>query len=135
MKLKRIHHIDHVVRDLDRAVEQYRKLFDVPIDKQEPLPSRGVLTARFLLSDTWVVLVQPIRDDSPVKRFLDNHGEGFYHIAYEVDDLPAMVSHLKTQGVKLMNEMPRKGLEGWNLIDLERDETLGLMTQLVDPNP
>lgn len=134
VKLKRIHHIDYVVRDLDRAIAQYRKLFGVPLRDRERLESRGVDVARFRLGETWVVLVQPIREDSPVQRFLDKHGEGFYHIAYEVDDLSGMVSNLKAQGVKLINETPRRGLEGWKLVDLELEETFGLMTQLVDPN-
>ena len=134
MRLKRIHHIDYVVRDLDRAVAQYRKLFGAPLENRERLESRGVEMARFQLGGTWIVLVQPTREDSPVKRFLDQHGEGFYHIAYEVDDLPGMVSTLKAQGVKLMNDTPRRGLQGWKLVDLEMEETFGLMTQLVDPN-
>jgi len=134
VSLKGIHHIDYVVRDLDRAVAQYRKLFNVPLEKRERLESRGVDLARFRLGNTWIVLVQPIREDSPVKRFLDEHGEGFYHIAYEVEDLAGMVAHLQRNDVKLMNDSPRRGLEGWKLVDIDPDETFGLMTQLVDPS-
>ncbi len=71
MKLKRIHHIDFVVRDLDRAVEKYQKIFQVPIIKREKLESRGIEAARFMLGDTWIILVQPVSEDSPVKKFLD----------------------------------------------------------------
>lgn len=133
MRLRRIHHIDFVVRDLDRAVEQYRKLFNVSPGSRERLESRGVELARFRLGETWVVLVQAIRHDSPVKHFLDKHGEGFFHIAYEVEDVQGMATALKRQGVRLMNETPRRGLEGWKLVDLAEEETLGVMTQLVEP--
>ena len=133
MKLKRIHHIDYVVRDLNEAVARYQRLFDIPLRTRERLESRGVEIARFRLGDTWIILVQPIREDSPVRRFLDEHGEGFFHIAYEVEDLPGMVIDLKQQGVKLMNEVPRRGLEGWQLVDIEREETFGVLTQLVSP--
>lgn len=131
MKLKRIHHIDFVVRDLDRAVEKYQKIFQVSIKKREKLESRGVVAARFLLGDTWIILVQPVREDSPVQKFLDKYGEGFFHISYEVEDLEGLVGDLKAGGVKLMNDEPRIGLEGWKLVDLEMDETFGVMTQLV----
>ena len=133
MKLKRIHHIDYVVRDLNQAVARYQKLFGIPLRTRERLENRGVEIARFRLGDTWIILVQPIREDSPVRRFLDEHGEGFFHIAYEVEDLPGMVLDLKQQGVKLMNEVPRRGLEGWQLVDIEREETFGVLTQLVSP--
>jgi methylmalonyl-CoA/ethylmalonyl-CoA epimerase len=132
--LVRIHHIDDVVRDLDRAIEKYRKIFQVPLEARERLESRGVDLARFRLGDTWVVLVQPIREESPVQKFLEKHGEGFYHVAYEVKDLEGAVSGLRANGVRLMNETPRQGVEGWKLIDIEPQETFGVMTQLVDPN-
>ncbi len=134
MRLKRIHHIDYVVRDLDRAIEKYKKIFKVPLEERERLESRGVDLARFRLGDTWIILVQPIREDSPVKRFLDQHGEGFFHIAYEVRGLEKIALELKSQGIRLMNETPRQGLEGWKLLDLEIDETFGVLTQLVEPS-
>ena len=45
-----------------------------------------------------------------------------------------MVAHLQRNDVKLMNDSPRRGLEGWKLVDIDPDETFGLMTQLVDPS-
>lgn len=32
MRLVRIHHIDYIVRDLDRAIERYRQIFHVPLE-------------------------------------------------------------------------------------------------------
>lgn len=134
MNLKRIHHIDFIVRDLDRAVAKYQRLFGVSFGPRERLDSRGAELTRFRLGDTWIVLVQPLTDGSPIKRFLDEHGEGFYHIAFEVEDLPGIVSQMKSEGVRLMNEKPRKGVEGWSLVDLEMAETFGVMIQLADPS-
>ena len=131
MRLKRIHHIDFVVKDIDRAVEKYRRIFQAPMRDRERLEDRGIEAARFQLGDTWIILVQPIRPDSPVQRFLDEHGEGFFHIAYEVDEIENLVEDLKADGVQLVNERPRMGLEGWKLVDLEIAETFGVMTQLV----
>jgi hypothetical protein len=41
-----------------------------------------------------------------------------------VENVEAMVSHLKARGVNPMKDFPRRGLEV--------DETFGLMTQLLD---
>ncbi len=127
--LKRIHHIDFVVRDLDRAVEQYRRIFGIEPLPREELPERGVELVRFRVGETWVILVQPIREESPVQAFLDRHGEGFFHIAYAVDDFEATARNLERQGVR--TAPPRRGVEGWRLLDLELEETFGAMTQLV----
>ena len=129
--LKRIHHIDFVVRDLDRAVETYRRLFAVEPSPRERLAERGIELVRFRLGATWVILVQPVRRDSPVMDFLERYGEGFFHIAYEVEDVEAAARDLRAKGVA---PRPwRRGVEGWKLLDLEMAETLGVMTQLVEP--
>ena len=133
IELKRVHHIDYVVRDLDRAVAQYQRIFGVPLASRERLESRGVAVARFQLGETWIALVQPLRADSPVQRYLEEHGEGFFHIAYEVDDIENAVRDLKTQDVRLVNETPRRGLEGWKLVDIDPREMFGVETQLVQP--
>lgn len=134
--LKRIHHIDFVVRDLDRAVERYRRLFGVEPLPRESLAERGVELVRFRVGESWVILVQPVSDTSPVMEILERDGEGFFHIAYEVDDLEQVARDLKEKGVGLRQEVPRRGVEGWKLLDLEVEETLGAMTQLVgDPGP
>lgn len=134
MELVGIHHIDFVVRDLDAAMTQYRRLFGVEFLEREALPSRGVELARFRLGSTWIVLVQPVTQSSPVQEFLNEHGEGFYHIAYQVRNAKEAAEELKTKGVKLMKDSPRTGVDGWTLTDLQMEETFGLMTQLVQPS-
>jgi methylmalonyl-CoA/ethylmalonyl-CoA epimerase len=128
----RIHHIDFVVRDLDRAIEQFRKVLGLDPGPRESLPSRGIDLARFRVGETWIILVQPTHDDSPVKEFLERHGEGYFHMGLEVDDAEAAAATLKERGVRLQNEEPRRGLEGWSLIDIDIDETSGAMMQLVE---
>lgn len=130
---RRIHHIDFVVRDLDHAVEQYRKVLGVDPGPRESLPSRGIDLARFRIGETWMILVQPTRSDSPVAEFLNRYGEGFFHMALEVDDVESEARAMKARGVRLSNETPRTGVEGWKLIDIHMDETLGAMMQLVEP--
>jgi methylmalonyl-CoA/ethylmalonyl-CoA epimerase len=131
MEIIRIHHIDYVVKDLGKAMAQYERLFRVKFEPPEALANRGVQVARFKLGRTWIALVQPTRHDSPVQQLLDHRGEGFFHIAYEVSDVLAAAESLKSRGVGLVNELPRRGLEGWKLVDIEPAETFGVETQLV----
>lgn len=131
--LKKIHHIDYVVRDLDRAVETFRRVSGIEPHGREHLAERGIDLARFLIGETWIILVQPVSPDSPVQAFLDRHGEGFFHIAYEVDDVERAAAEVRDRGIRPVNEVPRRGVEGWKLVDLEIEDTLGVMTQLVEP--
>lgn len=129
--IERVHHIDFVVRDLDRAAEAYARLLGIEPEPRESLESRGVDVVRFRVGDLWLILVQPVTDQSPVARFLDEHGEGFFHIAYRVADLDAEAERLREQGVVATGGGVRRGLEGWKLLDLEATETAGILSQLV----
>ncbi len=132
MSVEHIHHLDIVVHDLDQAVERYRQVLGKePLDR-EHLPHRGVALARFRLGETWLILVQPLTAESPVQKFLDEHGEGFFHIAYKVDNVEAKVASLAGQGIHPPNPEPRRGVEGWKLVDLDMADTFGVLTQFVE---
>jgi methylmalonyl-CoA/ethylmalonyl-CoA epimerase len=129
---RRVHHIDVVVRDLALAVERFAKILGSDPDSYERLVERGVDLARFRVGETWLILVQPTRDDGPVAEYLDVHGEGFFHIGLEVSDVGAAADRLTARGVRLASTEPRFGVDGWRLVDIELDETCGAMMQLVE---
>ncbi len=130
--VRRIHHIDYVVRDLDQAVTQYRTILGVEPGPRERLASRGIEAVRFRLGESFLILVQPVAP-GPVQEFFDEHGEGFFHIAYEVEGIEAEAARLRAAGVKLRDQTPRRGLEGWKLVDLDPGSTCGVECQLAEP--
>ena len=96
-----LHHICIVVHDLDRAVAYYEKLgvgpwFDYPKGGayvEFEVPNRKASDAmRYKcvdLDNVQIQLCQPSELDSPQRRFLDAHGEGVYHLGFEVPDRDA----------------------------------------------
>jgi hypothetical protein len=68
--LEGVHHINFLVADLDTAILRYKDLFDIEAMTIESLPERGVRTARFKLSGVWIVLVQPVDEQSEPMRHL-----------------------------------------------------------------
>jgi methylmalonyl-CoA/ethylmalonyl-CoA epimerase len=133
--LKRLHHIDFVVRDLAAAAVRFGRVLGMEPGPRESLESRGVDLVRFRVGETWLILVQPTRSDSPVMEFLERHGEGFFHMAVEVDDVESAASALRARGVRLVNQTPRRGVEGWKLIDVAAEETPGAVLQLAEVEP
>lgn len=129
---RRVHHIDVVVRDLDQAEDRYRRVLGIEPLARESLPGRGIDLVRFRVGETWLILVQPTSHDGPVAAFLEEHGEGFFHMAVEFDDLERQARVVSERGIRLVNGEPRIGIDGWKLIDIELDETLGAMIQLVE---
>ena len=129
MQVKRIHHINFIVRDLDAAIERYRILFGDPVDSPEFLPQRGVKLARFRISETWVVLVQPIDPHGEPAKYLEQHGEGFFLMSLETDSLQGEVGRL---GEAMFDGAERSGLDDWQVRDVDVAGMFGARLQLVE---
>ncbi len=127
-----VHHINFLVADLDKAVEQYKDLFGMKSVEIEMLPERGVTTARFDLDGVWIVLVQPIDDDSEPARILRQQGEGLFLISFGVDDLEDAREKLVAKGAISESATARDGLLNWRVIDLNPGTIFGAPIQLTE---
>ena len=127
-----VHHINFLVRDLDEAVQRYKDLFGLESVEIETLPERGVATARFDLDGVWIVLVQPVDDDSEPARILEQQGEGVFLISFGVDDLDDAREKLGAKGAISESATARKGLLNWRVIDLDPESVFGAPIQLTE---
>jgi methylmalonyl-CoA/ethylmalonyl-CoA epimerase len=128
----RIHHINFLVRDLDRAVERYRVVLgDIDV-RYADLAGRGVRTARFRVGEAWLVLVQPTTTDSVPARHLAAHGEGFFLLSLGVDSLTDAMADIAGRGGEFDSDEPRQGLEDWQVVDLDPGQFFGVQLQLCE---
>lgn len=130
--LKRVHHINFLVADLDKSIERYKDLFELESVEVEMLPERGVATARFDLDGVWVVLVQPVDDKSEPARILREQGEGVFLISFAVDDLEDAREKLVARGAISRSAKTRDGLLNWRVIDLDPEAVFGAPVQLTE---
>ena len=72
----------------------------------------GVEEALLKVADSYVQLLTPTRDDSPVAKYLENKGEGIHHVGYRVDDCAAALASVKAHGHRVIDEAPRPGQPG-----------------------
>ena len=61
-------------------------------------------------SDVYLELIEPIENDSPVKKFSEIGG-GFHHLCFEVDDVKKQIEIMKENGGRVIVE-PTRGFEG-----------------------
>lgn len=128
--LKRIHHMDYVVKDLDRAIEQFESIFGLGTKKRAVLENNREV-ALFEIGSFRLALVQPLKGrESLAARWLREHGEGFFHVAFEVEDLDQSVTSLQAKGVSFLEEPKPPGL-GWRVATIDPKDTLEVLTQLV----
>jgi len=130
--IKRIHHINFIVKDLDAAVQRYRVLFGDPVRATESLPQRGVKLARFKVGETWLILVQPLGTEGVPAQYLQAHGEGFFLLSCQVDDVRQAAKTVSSSGIRVLDIQPRQGLEDWQVMDLSPEDLFGAAFQLLE---
>ena len=131
MLLTEIDHVAIAVRDLEAAIAYYRDTFGAEVDHREVVESDGVEEALLKVADSYVQLLTPIRDDSPVAKYLERKGEGLHHIGYRVDDCAAALDAVKAQGGRVIDEAPRPGSRGTTVAFVHPKTAFGTLIELV----
>ncbi len=127
--------LDHVgiaVRDLDGSLALFEKLYGVSPMHRDRVESQGVEEAMLAVGGSFVQLLQPTTDDSPVGRFLRKRGEGMHHLAFAVADLEAALRHLISEGVRVIDEEPRIGGQGKRIAFVHPAAFGGTLIELVE---
>ena len=126
----KIHHVGVAVSDLDEAIALYQKVFGAELVHRA---STDELTAAFLQAgDAEVELLQPLRDDSPVGRFLANRGPGLHHIAVAVPDIDKAIAEARADGLEMIDQEPRLGLHGTRIAFVHPKSVGGVLTEFVE---
>ena len=132
MKLLNLDHVAIAVSDLDEAVAQYRRQYGVEPLYREIVEEQGVEEAMIPVGGSFVQLLRPLSDETPVGRFLTKNGPGLHHVAYAVPSIEDALEHLKSEGVRLIDESPRTGGRGARIAFVHPKELAGTLTELVE---
>jgi methylmalonyl-CoA/ethylmalonyl-CoA epimerase len=82
----------------------------------------------------YVQLLAPMNADSPIARFLERSGPGVQQVAYTVDDIDATCAALRSRGVRLLYETPRRGTAGSRINFVHPKDAGGVLVELVEPD-
>jgi methylmalonyl-CoA epimerase len=126
--------IDHVaiaVNDLEAAVKYYEDVFGATVDHREVVESDGVEEALLKVAESYIQLLTPTRDDSPVAKYLASKGEGLHHIGYRVKDCAAALQAIKDAGGRVIDDAPRPGSRGTTVAFVHPKAIFGTLIELV----
>jgi methylmalonyl-CoA epimerase len=107
-------HVGLVVRDLDEAVERWTQTFGLRVVDRFELPGDGVRSVILSTGPRYgesacVELMQPLEPNDhsdPIARYLAEHGEGVYHLAFRVADIDESEARLSGAGVRTFRVPP-----------------------------
>ena len=132
--IRKISHLGIAVKNLNQALALYETL-GLTCESTEEVPDQKVRVAFLPVGDTRVELLESTSPDGPIARFIEKRGEGFQHVAFEVNDLDQALEKLKAQGVRLIDKIPRIGAGGVRIAFLHPKSTGGLLVELCEAHP
>lgn len=134
--LTRIDHVGIACRNLDQAARFYTETFGLVVVSRETIEEQGVREAMLKVTEapagtSYVQLLEPLGDDTPVGRFIERRGEGIHHVGYGVADIEAALASIGGNGVRLIDARPRHGSLGASIAFLHPSAVGGVLTELV----
>lgn len=129
--LDRIDHIAIAVENLDEAIGTYEAVFGGSVKHREFVEAFGVEIATISIGETDVELIEGKSKDSPIRKFVEKRGPGLHHIAFAVPDIRKALDQLRADGVRLIDETPRRGKENSLVAFIHPESTDRVLYELV----
>jgi methylmalonyl-CoA/ethylmalonyl-CoA epimerase len=126
-------HVGIAVRNIDETLQVFEKTLGLKHEKTITLDERKLKIALLELGETKIELLEPMDKEGTIAKFLQNRGEGIHHIAFKVKDIEDMLQQLKSKGVTLIDEVPRKGAEGGKVAFIHPKSTKNVLIELCEP--
>ena len=126
----RLHHVGYVVGDIESAARKYEAL-GFSDGERHDIREQEIIAITYKSGDSWLELIQPTDLDGPIAKYMAKRGEGTHHVAFEVDDIVAELRRLKDAGVRLIDEVPRRGAHDWRIAFIHPESCNGVLTELV----
>lgn len=131
---RRLDHIAIVVSDTDQALAFYRDTLGLPLLFSEVLEEQAVRLTHLDLGNTHLQLVQPLKDDHPLRDYLRQRGEGLHHLCFEVENVPQTMDALPSRGLASRDPAPRRGPRGRQAAFIRPETTRGVLLEITaDP--
>lgn len=129
--LKKVNHIGIAVKDLDVAIEFYKKL-GLEVEAIETVESQKVKVAFIPLGEVRIELLEATTEDSPIAKFIDKKGEGIHHVAFGTENLISILKHVESKNIQLIDKVPRKGAHNAEIAFLHPNSTHGVLLELCE---
>jgi methylmalonyl-CoA/ethylmalonyl-CoA epimerase len=125
----KIDHIAIAVNNVEEAAKKYQQALGVDEVIFETVESEGVKLAILKLENARIELMQPTRDDSPIKKFLEKKGEGLHHMALATDNIEREYQRMEGCGIQFLGKI-RGGSEGTKITFIHPKSLHGVLAEL-----
>ncbi|MCX6147191.1 MAG: methylmalonyl-CoA epimerase [Candidatus Kapabacteria bacterium] len=131
--ISHVNHIGIAVKDLEQAIENFRKIVGFTDVHTEIVSEQKVKIASFKIGEVLIELTAPTDESSTISKFIEKRGEGIHHIAFETDSIQNDLDSVKNLGINLINEYPVFGAHEMLVAFLHPKSTNGVLVEFCQP--
>lgn len=130
--MQKIEHIGIAVKSIAASSKVFDALLGHPMYKTETVESEGVRTAFYEIGGVKIELLEATRDDSPIAKFIEKRGEGIHHLAFHVEQIEPVKSHLQDQGFVFIQDEPKEGADNKRIVFIHPKSAHGTLVELCE---
>ena len=130
--------LDHVgiaVSDLQASLAFFKEVLGLHLEVSEEIASQKVRAHFLSTGQSTLEVLEPTAPDSPIARYLEKRGPGLHHVALRVENIDAALAHLRSRGIRLIDERARPGAEGALVAFIHPSAAHGVLVELKQPAP
>lgn len=143
---RKVVQIGIVVRDVEQYARNYAEFFGVEVPdiiisepeekaktryQDQPTEAR-VKQAFFHFDNISIELLEPVGEPSTWQEFLDQHGEGVHHIAFEVKGMDDRIIEMQERGADLVQQGRWTTYSGGRYAYFDSNAQLAVMLELLE---
>lgn len=122
-------HLAVVVENTEEALQTWRDRVGLEVLFSEVVNDGTVRLTHLDLGNTHLQLVEPLKDDHPLRQWLNENGPGLHHFCFLVDDVEAALQDLPESGLPVA-AAPHQGTRGKRAAFLDPSATDGIRVEI-----
>ena len=130
IKVLGIEHIGIAVNSKNEMSDFFENILGIKNPVSENVKEQKVLTEIFNTSNGKLEILESTADDSPINNFLEKRGNAVHHIALLVENIEDSLIFLKEKNIKLIDNTPRIGAEGFKIAFIHPKAADGILIEL-----
>jgi methylmalonyl-CoA/ethylmalonyl-CoA epimerase len=124
-------HVSIAVPSLEAAAKRLKEIYGLEAGAAKVNEEQGVRLAYVELPNARIELMEPLRPDSPISKFLARNPDGgVHHFCLNVDDIAA-AARMKTKGARVLGDgTPQRNVHGERIAFIHPKDFLGALVEL-----
>ena len=130
MKILGIEHVAIATHSLEEFAPFWRDILGIRNRRREILESEGVTIDIYDTGNGKIEFLTEYGENSTITKFLAKKDTTIHHLCLEVDDITDAVKEFRQKGIRIVNEDPQRGAEGYSVVFIHPESTGGVLVEL-----